>query len=152
MHCFGECFSCLLISSCILKMFQLCLCLFLPSVQSNLFNLKSQQLPHCARQQDLSNQKLDFPPSCKYLRKGREVSRKTFSLIQCIFSVKFSFFSHFPLLSMVEVRKHCFSFYSFSIVNIYSTINYQVFHLCYLKIFAILYNIMYIIYSSGNYT
>jgi hypothetical protein len=68
---FWKCFSCV------------CLCLFLPSVQSNLFNLKSQPLLQLARKQGLSNQKLYFS-RYKYLRKGGGVDRNVFTLIQSI--------------------------------------------------------------------
>ena len=47
---------------------QLCVYLFLPSVQSDLFNLKSQQLPQCSGEQGLSNQRLDFSLAASYLR------------------------------------------------------------------------------------
>lgn len=56
------CSSCLPIPSCILPMPQLCLCLFLPSVWSNPFIFKSQQLPQCARKKGLSDQRLGFSP------------------------------------------------------------------------------------------
>lgn len=56
------CSSCLPISSRILQMPQLCLCLFHPSVQSNLFVLTSQQLPRRARKPGLGNQSFGFSP------------------------------------------------------------------------------------------